>query len=205
MEYNVSKKEIINDRELGDLDKLVLEFVGILEKHVEYVIISGYVSILLGRSRATEDVDLFVKKISKQEFLKLNEDLDKHGFWCINAENPETIFDYINDGLAIRYAKRNTSTPNFEVKFPKDTLDEESFKESIIVHLSKKKLRISSLERHVAFKRYYLGSDKDIEDSMHIEEIFKGKINYDKVNKLVALIKIRKKSLEEKNKFNPKY
>ena len=70
MEYNKEKKEIITDRELSNLDKLVLKFIKILEKHVDYVIISGYVSILLGRSRATEDVDVFINKIHINVFSK---------------------------------------------------------------------------------------------------------------------------------------
>ena len=60
MKYDTDKKEIILDKELNELDKYVLEFIKILEKHVDYVIISGYVSILLGRSRSTEDIDLFI-------------------------------------------------------------------------------------------------------------------------------------------------
>lgn len=55
MDYNPEKKEIITDREIGELDKFAIEFLQILEKYADYVIISGYVSILLGRTRATED------------------------------------------------------------------------------------------------------------------------------------------------------
>jgi hypothetical protein len=35
------------DREPSDLDRLALDFTTILEKHTPYVIVSGYVSILL--------------------------------------------------------------------------------------------------------------------------------------------------------------
>jgi hypothetical protein len=38
------------NRELSDLDRFALKFITILEKHTTYVIVSGYVSILLGRS-----------------------------------------------------------------------------------------------------------------------------------------------------------
>ena len=51
----------------------------------------------------------------------------------------------------------------------------------ITVKLKEGILKISSLERHIAFKRYYLGTDKDMEDAKHVEEIFKGKINNEKV------------------------
>ena len=85
MIYNPEEREIICDRELSNLDKLVLRFIQILEKHIDYVIISGYVAILLGRSRATEDVDVFIRKVDKQKFFSFYEELKKEGFWCINA------------------------------------------------------------------------------------------------------------------------
>jgi len=53
---------------LSNLDKFVLEFIKVLEQHVDYVIISGYVSIVLGRTRITEDIDVFIKKFLKSNF-----------------------------------------------------------------------------------------------------------------------------------------
>ena len=192
MEYNELKKEIQTKRILNDLDKFVFKFIRILEKHVDYVIISGYVSILLGRSRGTEDIDVFIKKISQEQFSKLYKELQKKNFWCINSENEKEIFSYLKDGLAIRFSEKEKPIPNFEVKFPKDNLDEMSFDDFVKVITSKGTLKISSLERHIAFKEYYLGSYKDIEDARHIEELFKEKIDHNKINKLKELIKIRK-------------
>ena len=63
----------------------------------------------------------------------------------------------------------------------------------MIVKLSEGNLKISSLERHIAFKRYYLGTPKDIEDAEHIEKTFKGKIDYEKVNKIKKIVDIIKK------------
>ncbi len=55
----IDEKNIKLDRELNELDLFVLDFVKILEKQVKYVLISGYVALLFGRSRTTEDVDLY--------------------------------------------------------------------------------------------------------------------------------------------------
>ena len=81
------------------------------------------------------------------------------------------------------------SIPNFEMKFPKREIDKETFTDdSINVIMPEGTIKISSLERQVAFKKYYLKSDKDLEDARHIEEVFKGKIDYDKINKLKVII-----------------
>ena len=160
MEYNAGKKEINLDRNLSSLDELVLKFIRIIEKHSDYVIISGYVSILLGRSRATEDVDLFIENISFEKFVDLYEELKKNGFWCLNAEKAEEIYSFLKDGMAVRFSVENKPIPNFEVKFPKREIDKETFNDSVLVSLSKAKakLKISSLERQIAFNRYYLKS-----------------------------------------------
>lgn len=205
MEYNKDKKEIELKRTLSNLDILVVRFIKILEKYAEYVIVSGYVSILLGRSRATEDVDIFIKNISFEKFSQFYEELKKRGFWCLNAEKPLEVFSYLKDGLAVRFAEDGKSIPNFEVKFTKKQSDEDAFEDSIkVILLSGETLRISSLERQIAFKRYFLCSDKDMEDALHVEEIFKEKLDYSKINKLKDIInnnKIIERRLDKKEKF----
>ena len=188
MEYNKEKKEIILNKKISELDKLVLDFINILKNHADYVIISGYVSIILGRARATEDIDLFIKKIDKNKFLKLYEDLIKNSYWCLNSDSPEEIYDYLIDNLAVRFAKKDETIPNFEVKFPKTKIDEETFKDCIAVKMPEGSIKISSLEIQIAFKKYYLKSDKDLEDAKHIEHIFKDKIDMEKVYKYKSIL-----------------
>jgi len=187
MKYCPEKKEIVIGKEVNNLDHFVIDFVKILEKYSDYVIISGYVSILLGRTRATEDVDLFLKKIFIEEFEKLYTDLKDNNFWCLNGKGLEEIYSYLKDGLAIRFARKDQIAPNMEIKFPKG-LAEETFDDFVIVKLPSFNLKISSLERQIAFKRYFLKAPKDMEDALHIEEIFKEKLDYSKINKVKELI-----------------
>ena len=188
MEYDADKRELVVNRKINVLDRFVLDFIKIIEKHADYVIISGYISILLGRARATEDVDMFIKKMPFEAFTRLYEEIKKNGFWCLNSEKQGEIFDYLKDGFAVRFARKNKAIPNFEVKFPKNKIDEGTFNDCIKVTLNGGEIKISSLERQIAFKRYYLKSDKDIEDALHIEEIFKEKIDGEKINKLKEMI-----------------
>lgn len=196
MEFN--GKEIKLDKELSELDKFAVRFLEILEKHTKYVVISGYVSILLGRTRSTDDIDVFIKPISKQTFSSLYDELKEKGFWCLNAESETELYSYLEDKLAIRFAKKGLSTPNFEIKFPKDNLDEQTFEDSITVILSNGKIVISDIERQIAFKKYYLSSKKDEEDALHIEELFKKKIDHSKIIKYKEQIEKRKKENENK-------
>lgn len=187
MEF-INQNTIKLEREFNELDRLVFEFVNVLKKHADYVIISAYVSILFGRTRTTEDIDIFVKELSKEDLERLYEDLGKAGFWCINAESIETIYEYLSKGTAVRFAKKGQSIPNFEIKFALKEIDLETFKDLLVVQTELGQLNISSLERQIAFKKYYLRSSKDVEDAEFIEELFKDKIDKDKVNKYRLLI-----------------
>ena len=62
----INEKTIYIEKVLNELDKLLLSFIRILEKYFEYVVVAGYVSILFGRSKATEDIDILIKKRIKK-------------------------------------------------------------------------------------------------------------------------------------------
>ncbi len=186
----ITERKLKLDKPLNELDKFVLHFIKVIEKHTDYVIISGYVSILLGRSRATEDVDLFIKPISKEIFIKLYHKLKEVGFWCLNAESDDEVYSYLKEGLAIRFANKGETIPNMEVKFTKRRLDEEVFTDFIEVETEEGIIKISSLERQIAFKRYFLKSDKDFEDAKHIEDLFKEHLNYEKIKRYKELIEL---------------
>jgi len=183
----LNKNTIKIDKELNELDKFVLDFIKILKKHTNYVIISGYVSLLFGRARGTEDIDIFIEEITKESFIKLYQDIERK-YWCLNSDDVNEIYSYLKDGLPIRVAIKDQTIPNFKIKLAKNLLDKEAFKDSIIVKTTLGELKISSLERQIAFKKYYLKSDKDLEDSKHIETLFKKNINYNKVEEYKRLI-----------------
>jgi RecA-family ATPase len=62
----INEKTIYIEKVLNELDKLLLSFIRILEKYFEYVVVAGYVSILFGRSRATEDIDILIREANKK-------------------------------------------------------------------------------------------------------------------------------------------
>ena len=196
MEYLKEKKEIILNRELNELDKFVLDFCNLLE---DYVIVSGYVSILFGRSRSTEDVDLLVPKMNFEKFDKLWKNFEKNGFECINTTDPREGFKMLNE-YAIRFFKKK-SIPNMEFKMIKTDFDEYSFKNKIKVIINKEVLFVSPLEMQIAFKLFLaadgtkeeLGADKDIEDARYIYKLFEDKIDKDELLKIANKLDIIKK------------
>lgn len=195
MELEYSKNRIKFERELSNLDKLVVRFVKILEKlDIKYAIISGYIAILFGRSRNTEDVDLFIEEMPFEKFSKFWKELDKEGFECINAFDPDSAYkDYLKYSLALRFAEKGMIEPNFELKFPKTKYNTYSLEHRIEVSLNNEKLMTSEIELQIAFK-LYLGSEKDFEDARHLYRIFKEKLNMGLLQGHITDLKVEKQA-----------
>ena len=184
----VSRSIIQIGRELSDLDVFAIDFVKILRKHTKYVIISGYVSILLGRARASEDIDIIIPKMDFSKFNLLLKDIKQNNFYCLNTEEDKEVYEYIKDKFAVRFAKKNTVIPNIELKFIKNKIDEITLNNTIKVKLGKEELIISHLELQIAFKEIVLKSPKDIEDARHIRNIAKGHLDDSLIKKYEVML-----------------
>ena len=194
MKIKVSKASIRLVKELNDLDKLVVDFVRILDRNkVKYVLVSGYVSILFGRSRSSEDIDIIVKKLPKRRFAVLWEDLLKY-FECLVPDNFESAYDkYLMKQTSIRFSRKDQPIPNIEFMFPKaEDLDNWVLKNGKQVRLNRYALKISPIELQIAYK-LFLGSGKDIEDARHLYQLFKENLNQKLLSEF--LLKLDKKGL----------
>lgn len=184
----------IEDRTI--LDDFVEDFCKIVEKHIEYIICSGFVAIAHGRSRATEDIDMIIKKMSKEKFIKLHNELVKSGFECMQSSDSEEIYEtYLINGDSIRYTRKGEFLPEMEVKFIKDELDEEQINSRQKIPFTKLNVYFSSIESNIAFKEEYLKAQKDLEDARHLRIIYEGKIDENKINEI-------KKKIKERIRFN---
>jgi len=177
MEFEFENDEILFERELSDLDTFVIKFVEILDKNkINYVLVSGYIAILFGRSRETEDVDIIIEKIPFEKFNKLWKSLEKE-FECLNTSiSKEAYENFLLEKTAIRFARLGEFIPNMEIKFPKKEFERETLENRLIVKSKDYSLNISNLEKQIAFK-LFLGSEKDLEDARHLWNIFKGNID----------------------------
>ncbi|MEK6816263.1 MAG: hypothetical protein AABY09_01505 [Nanoarchaeota archaeon] len=187
MELAYSKKEIIFEKELTNLDMFVIEFADILERNkLKYVIISGYIAILFGRTRKTEDIDLFIERIPKEKFLEVWKEFAKK-YDCINAKEPDDAYEYLDEGLSIRMGEIGTFEPNFEIKFVKTGMDRLTLADRVLVKLGKYQIYTSSIELQIAFK-LYLGSEKDLEDARHLWILFRDYLNKEKLKYFISTL-----------------
>jgi len=179
----IGKDTIKLDKVRTELDRFLMDFIRILEKHTKYVIISGYISILFGRARGTEDIDVIIERMDKEKFGRLYDELKKNGFYCLIADSLGDAYGQLTEKLAVRFAKKGSFIPNIEMKFPKNPLDIRALEENLTVIMPFGRLIISEIEQQIAFKRYALKSEKDIEDAEHLEMIFKDHIDKEKLSR----------------------
>ena len=175
MSFQFKDGKVFLERKLSELDIFLLDFIEILqERTIPYVIVSGYVSILFGRARTTEDIDIFVGDVDKETFTAFVDNIERRDFWIINTTSTSEAFDMLNTE-AIRIARQQTAIPNIELKRATDE-DRDQLTDNLVVLLNGKPLHVSRLEVQIPYK-FYLESDKDIEDAVYLFELFKEHID----------------------------
>jgi len=194
MEKNYKFKEnvIIISRDLTLLDYFVKDFLKILEKYSDYLIVSGFVSISTGRSRATEDVDMLMPVPDKQKFLDLFSELIKNDFWCFQGEDSKMIYkEYVKNKESIRFARKNQMFPNMEIIF----IDENKkakfyeFSHPIKLRIHDFEFKIPLLEFEILYKEIVLAGKKDIEDAKHLRILFADILKKDKFKECEKVIR----------------
>ena len=172
------------------LDTFAEDFVDVVRKHAKYIIVSGFVAIAHGRSRGTEDVDIIIEKIQKDEFIKMHNDLLLADFECIQSEYPELIYDdYLNDKTSVRYVRKGHFIPEMELKLAKDELDDYQIRIRKKLPLTGLDLYFSSIEMNIAFKEELLKSEKDMDDSKHLRIIYSDVLDENEIAKIKAQIR----------------
>ncbi len=166
----------LTNKTLSELDVFVLDFLSVLKAYTDYVIVSGYVTILFGRARGTEDIDIIIEKMDRGMFERFFNDLTERNYWFLNSDDQNDLFNMLNENLAVRIAKIDEIIPNIELKFVKDYFDNFSLKNSLKVMIGDHEMKISPIELQIPYKLYLSGA-KDVEDAIYLYEIFKEMID----------------------------
>lgn len=179
----------IDDRTI--LDKFIEDITKIIEKHAKYIVVSGFVAITHGRSRATEDIDMIIERLSFEKFFSLHNDLTIAGFECLQSNDAKLIyFDYLNKNDNVRYIEKGKFLPELDIHFAKDELDEYQIKNRVKLPLTGLNIWFSSIEMNIAFKEELLKTPKDIKDAEHLRLIYKDKLDEKEIAEIKRKIKL---------------
>lgn len=164
--------KLLIDRAPNVHDKLAIEFSTILnELDISHVFVSGYVALLSGRSRSTEDIDVILEEVNEETLDRLVDRLNAAGMW-----GPAMPLDSIGDvaGGHIWVAREGEMIPRLEVNFVGDRFDRASLENRFPARLEQAEVEIpiGPLELQIAYKLWMTGK-RDFEDALYLHEVFR--------------------------------
>lgn len=178
---------VVIDKSPNDLDHLVLTVSSILgDLGIRYAVVSGYVAVLFGRSRATEDIDVITERFDEATSSTLATRLREAGYWG-SAMPLDELHSTLSDDLPIRIAEEGHRVPNVELKFAGDEYDRISLDNTITVRLGDEALRVGSLEFQIAYK-LQMGAQKDYEDALYLHEVAGPNLNRSQLEAYVTTL-----------------
>jgi len=169
---------------LSPEDSVALRFSGVLERlGVEYVVVAGYVAILFGRSRRTEDIDFVVEPITEERFVELCREAAGEGFILMQGDirsedSLRNVYrEYLLRGYSVRFMFGEAVFPNIEFKLASTYIHRYALSRSYTAIINgEHRLRVSPPELQIAYK-LYMASDKDLGDAVFLYTVLKNVID----------------------------
>lgn len=157
---------------INDIDAFVLKTVRVISEYTDYVIVSGYVAIFFGRSRGSEDIDLFIKEMNLPDFKKLYNACVTKGL-TFTLDNPEELYqEYLMRGIPIGLWEGNYPLLRIDMKFPRHQSQALLFSDRFKAIFDNNHLWFASIESTIAYKEQIAKSEKDLLDSSHLRSVF---------------------------------
>jgi len=188
---------------LSEDDRIAMLFAETLnELGVRYSVIAGYVAILFGRARRSDDIDFITYPLAEDEFLKFCLLLRDRGFKLVQGDigsesSIRKVYEgYLERGFSIRFTYGDLILPNIWFKTARSPLQYYGIDNSLTVIVNKKHLiKIAPLELQIAYK-LYLGSEKDLGDAVFLYTLFRKALNHQELHKWLSTLGVDISMLE---------
>lgn len=180
---------LIVDRQPSDLDELAISFSTRLSEHdVDHVFVAGYVAILTGRARSTEDIDVIVDRMSQETVEAITTGLERDGYWG-PAMPLSDMAGNLASGTNIWVARDGDITPHLEVKYATDRFDRASLANSLSAEIHGMSIPVGPLELQIAYK-LFLDTQKDFEDAVHLLDLFEESLSIQELEEWVETLEV---------------
>lgn len=177
------------ERPPNELDRLAIEVSQILDNlQIDHVFVSGYVAILAGRARGTEDIDVLLERLDSATIDRLVEALDRHDMWG-PAMPLDRMHEMLDDNIWI--ARADEMVPHLEMKYVSDRFDRASLTHRIPARIGDSEVPIGPIELQIAYK-LWMGSRTDFEDAHHLYTLFEESLSMDELEAWVQDLGARK-------------
>ncbi len=188
---------------LSEDDRIAMLFAENLnELGVRYSVIAGYVAILFGRARGSDDIDFITYPLAEDEFLKFCLLLRDRGFKLMQGDigsesSIRKVYEgYLERGFSNRFTYDDLILQNIWFKTARSPLQYYGVDNSLTVIVNEKHLiKIAPLELQIAYK-LYLGSEKDLGDAVFLYTLFRQSLNHQELHKWLSTLGVDISMLE---------
>lgn len=185
-------------------DTIAFSFARVLEEsRVGYVVVAGYVAILFGRGRRSDDIDFIVEDVGESGFVELCRRAREAGFALMQGDiwsenSVKTLYRrYLAEGYSVRFMYRDIVLPNIELKLARTGAHRYALTHAIeVVVNDRSTIRVSPIELQIAYK-LQLGSEKDVGDAVFLYTLFRDYIDSGELEKWCTELRVDCKVLEE--------
>ncbi len=202
--FNKSNRTIyVTKPQLTPEDTVAFKFANVLERSgIDYTVVAGYVAILFGRARRSDDIDFILEVIDGSRFVELCKEAHRGGFSLMQGDidsedSVRNIYrSYLAQGYSVRFMYGDVILPNIEVKLAGIDIYRYAVANSIrAVVNGEHVLKISPLELQIAYK-LYLNSDKDVGDAIFLYTLFREVLSKEDLYRWCRTLRIDCKILE---------
>lgn len=178
---------LVVERAPNDLDDLAIRFTRTLDDlGIDHVYVAGYVAVLAGRSRSTEDIDVLLERVDRDAVEDLADRLEAEGMWG-PAMPLDSMAEMLEDNVWV--ARDGEMVPRLEVKFVDDEFDRASLENSITARIDGSEVPVGPLELQIAYK-LWMGAQRDIEDAAHLHGLFEESLRTDRLEEWVERLDV---------------
>lgn len=177
------------EKEVSTLDERTFEFLDVLESvGIDYVVVSGYLLLLTGRNRMTEDVDVILAVSRRSELEAFAGRLAENGY--VATPPPiERLAEFIQDSH-VDVSKEGTRVPSFDLSLADTEIERLALEDSLTVAFAGRTIPVCPLEQQIAYKLYLAGDPRewkgtDFEDALHLYRVFGEQLNREEIEAYV--------------------
>lgn len=196
MNIKYNENEIILDKDISQLDSSILDFSDILKRNnIRHVLISGYIPILFGKNGEIDDIDILIRNISFEKFLKLWLEIE-NTYECKNTSDPIDAYNaYLKNYHSVSISKKESHFPYLKMKIIKNEIERYVLKYRRIVRLGERHLYIPPIEMQIS---YHLssGCEKEIENARYLYKLFNEILDKTLMDRYLKELKIPDESVE---------
>ena len=184
-------------------DILATRFSKVLDDHgLDYAVVAGYVTILFGRARRSDDVGFLIMPLTEKEFVDICKEAADEGFNLIQGDiqsekSIRRVFrDYLSQGYGVRLMYDDQILPNIKLKVATTTTQKYAIANAYKVIINNMySTRVSPLELQIAYK-LYLGSDKDVSDAVFLYTLFEKVLDHGELSRWCSAFSVNCRILE---------